>query len=216
MTVASNEPPLAPWDDRPAPTPASMPKEETLSLFSEDELPTIQEPPLPVPLVEPEPVAEPEPPQPVREQEPEEPQFSPTPPASAAPEPPALDRELWPRLISEVREKKPLLSSWVEAGALIGIENGVCTLAFPEGSSSSFSMESLEKPAPRRFLEETLARLTGQPITLKLELRPGLVVTPVNLPEKAPQIAADPMAEFKNDPLIRHALDLFKAEIQVG
>ena len=77
-------------------------------------------------------------------------------------------------------------------------------------------MESLNKPAPRTFLEEVLARLTGQPITVQLELRPGLVVTPVDLPEKAPQVATDPMEEFKNDPLIRHALDIFKAELQMG
>ena len=213
VAAPSSETLFAPWDDRPAPTPDAIPKEETLSLFSEEELPTIQEPPLPVPVVEEEPVAEPEAPQAVVEEE--EPQ-TPTPPAPTASEPAALDPELWPRLISEVREKKRLLSTWVEAGSLIGIENGVCTIAFPEDSSSSFSRESLDKPAPRKFLEETLTRLTGQPISVRLETRGDVVVTPVNLPEKAPQVAADPMEEFKNDPLIRHALELFKAEIQLG
>ncbi|MEI7958642.1 MAG: DNA polymerase III subunit gamma/tau [Verrucomicrobiota bacterium] len=203
--------PIAPWDDRPAPD--ASPKEETLSLFSEEQLPTIQEPPLPVPVVEPEPEAEPEAPQAIVEEEPQAPA---TEPAPEIPEPAALDPELWLRLILEVREKKRLLSTWVEAGALIGIENGVCTIAFPDDSASSFSRESLDKPAPRKFLEEALTRLTGQPTTVRLEARPGLVVTPVNLPEKAPQSAADPMEEFKNDPLIRHALELFKAEIQIG
>jgi len=214
VAAQSSETLFAPWDDRPAPTPDAIPKEETLSLFSEEELPTIQEPPLPVPVVEEEPVAEPETPQAIVEEE--EPQFPISSPAPAASEPAALDPELWPRLISEVREKKRLLSTWVEAGSLIGIENGVCTIAFPEDSSSSFSRESLDKPAPRKFLEETLTRLTGQPIIVTLETRRDVVVTPVNLPEKAPQVAADPMEEFKNDPLIRHALELFKAEIQPG
>ena len=196
----SSEPTLAPWDDRPE-APATLPDTGTLSLFSEELLPTVQEPPLPVPVVvaEEEPAVE----APAIPEAVEEPQSD-----------PALDPELWVRLLLEVRNKKPLLRSWVEAGALIGIANGVCTLGFPEGSG--FIMESLGKPAPRTFLEETLTRLIGQPITVKLELRSGLVVTPVDLPEKAPEIPADPMESFKNDPLIRHALELFKAEIQVG
>ena len=191
----SSEPALAPWDDRPE-APAPLPDTGTLSLFSEELLPTVQEPPLPVPVVEEEPAAKP--PEAVEE----------------PPSEPALAPGLWLRLLLEVRDKKPLLLSWVETGALLGIANGVCTLGFPEGSG--FVMESLGKPAPRTFLEEALARLIGQPITLKLELRPGLVVTPVDLPEAAPQVPADPMEAFKNDPLIRHALDLFKAELQVG
>jgi len=199
----------APWEDRPA--AVEPPKEETLSLFSEDQLPTIQEPPLPVPVVEsaPEPEVEPA----SQEELPEpEPALGAEPESAPEAEVPAIDPGLWHRLIQEVREKKRLLSSWVESGALIGIEAGVCTLAFPE--EASFVKESLDKPAPRQFLEETLSRLAGQPITLNLELRSGLVVTPVKLPERAPTPVVDPMEEYKNDPIIRHALELFNAEIQ--
>ena len=215
----AKEPVLAPWDDRPAPEPEAPIMEETLSLFSEAELPTIQEPPALIPVIEEEKTPEPEAereiePEIEAEIEAEREELQPI-PAPEVPQAPATDPELWPRLILEVRSKKRLLSTWVEAGSLIGIENGVCTIAFPEGSSSSFSMESLGKPIPRKFLEETLSRLTGQSISVNLELRPGLVVIPVALPEQAPEVVADPMAEFKNDPLIRHALDLFKAEIQV-
>ncbi|MCX6968267.1 MAG: DNA polymerase III subunit gamma/tau, partial [Verrucomicrobia bacterium] len=188
----SSEPTLAPWDDRPA--PAAIPDENTLSLFSEEQLPTVQEPAFQVPVVEPEP-----------EVQPTEPELT---------EPSAVAPNLWVNLLLEIRDQKPLLRSWVEAGALLGIANGVCTIGFPQ--EAAFSMESLGKPIPRKFLEETLARLLGQPITLKLELSPGLIVPPVDLPQKAPQIPTDPMEAFKNDPLIRHALELFKAEIQVG
>lgn len=209
IVAESPEPTLAPWDERPAPTASD---DQTLSLFSEELLPTIQEPPLPVPVIE-EPSPEQEPveaeepsePEPVAEEEPITP---------ADPEQSALDPQLWTRLLLEVREKKPLLRVWVEAGALLGIHNGVCTIGFPE--DASFTKESLGKPASRKFLEETLSRLLGQQITVELETRPGLIVPPVSLPEKAPQIALDPMEEFKNDPLIRHALDLFKAEIQTN
>lgn len=212
----------APWEERPA---AEEPPKEaiphTLSLFSEDQLPTVEEPPLPIPVVEevPEPEAAPEPPEPAPQAEPElvseaeiEPDPTPETEPTVAPEAPAVDSELWPRLIQEVRDKKPLLRSWVESGAFMGIENGVCTLAFPE--DASFVMESLGKSSPRQFIEAALSRLVGQPVTLKLELRPGVVVTPVKLPERAAQPVVDPMEEYKNDPLIRHALELFKAEIQ--
>jgi hypothetical protein len=203
----------APWEERPAvaeePPKAEPPEAETLSLFSEDQLPTIQEPPLPVPVVEETPEEE----EPETAPEPE-PEVKEEPEAEAEPPLPAVDPQLWPHLILEVREKKRLLSSWVESGAFLGIENGVCTLAFPEGSG--FVMESLDKPSPRQFLEETLSRLAGQPITLKLELRPGVVVKPVELPQQAQKPVVDPMEEYQNDPLIRHALELFKAEIKTA
>jgi DNA polymerase-3 subunit gamma/tau len=194
----------APWEEAPAvmELPKEEPQDQTLSLFSEEQLPTVQEPPIPVPVVEEAPEVE-ETPEP-----PAEPEVQ----AELKTEPSAADPAIWLQLIQEVRAKKPLLRSWVESGTFIGIENGVCTLAFPEGAS--FVMESLGKPIPRQFLEETLSRCAGQPITLKLELRPGLVVTPIDLPEREPEPTVDPMEEYKNDPLIRHALELFNAEIQ--
>ena len=228
----SEEPELAPWDERsastlPAPvSPAPVePREETLSLFG-DLLPPpappvavslslFEEPPAqPAPGIVSEPAIEPAPPEEVEEPEPE-PHTEPEEPVAAAqPEPPGAEPELWTRLILEVRDKKPLLRAWVEAGALLDFQNGVCSIGFPP--EAAFSMESLGKPAPRKFLEETLSRLTDQSVTVKLEVRHGLVSTPVVLPEKAAPVERDPMAEFKNDPFIRHALDLFKAEIQIG
>jgi len=41
-----------------------------------------------------------------------------------------------------------------------------------------------------------------------------LVVQPVKIPETKHEPPPDPMAEFKNDPLIQKALEIFKAEIQ--
>ena len=199
----------APWgeDDPPAPAPslaepepepATPAREETLSLFGEELLPPAPEPPVQLPVVEPEP------------ERVEEPAAT----AEAPAETPSLDPELWPRLVLEVREKKPLLRGWVESGTLLGIEQGVCRIGFPE--KAAFAMESLGKTTTRNFLEETVSRLTGQPVTVKLEMRPGLVVEPVVLPEKAPEPVVDPMEQFKNDPLIRRALELFQAELQVG
>ena len=77
------------------------------------------------------------------------------------------------------------------------------------------AMESLLRPNNRSFLEKLLTKLTGETRELACEAREGLVVKPVNLPEPEPEAPPpDPMDEFKNDPLIRKALEIFQGEIQ--
>ncbi len=50
-------------------------------------------------------------------------------------------------------------------------------------------------------------------MTLKCEIRAGLVVEKIPSAEKKPEASKDPMEAFKNDPLIQKALAEFKAEI---
>jgi hypothetical protein len=67
-------------------------------------------------------------------------------------------------------------------------------------------MESLLRQTNRKFLEEVLSRLLGDPRTVKAEIR-------ADLPSrKAP--AVDSNEGFRNDPLIQKALEIFRAEIQ--
>ena len=47
---------------------------------------------------------------------------------------------------------------------------------------------------------------------ITLELRDGIVATPIAQPP--PEAKLDPMEEFKRDPLIRKALEIFRAEVQ--
>jgi len=111
-----------------------------------------------------------------------------------------------------VRDKKPLLRPWVEAGMLVSSRNGTQTIAFPP--DEAFAMESLGKPTTRRLLEGFFATLTGAPATIQLEKQAGLVVDRVELPEKEVEAVVDPMDAFKNDPLIQKALELFQAQLQ--
>lgn len=215
---------LAPWDERPAAPaapeaafeePAPAPKEDhTLPLFSEEQFPTIQEPPAEVPAVEPEPAEEPVP-EP-EEQAPEPPAEEPAQEPEPEPEPvekPATG-DLWPRVVAEVTRRKPFIIGWVQAGTLLGLENGVATLGFP--AKEHFAKDSLEKPLQRKLLEDIFLDLTGQPTRIAFKLDGDLVVEPVALPSEEPAPVVDPMAEFQNDPLIKHALEVFKAEIQKG
>ncbi len=133
-----------------------------------------------------------------------------------APAPPAAEpvstEDLWPTLVREVARRRPLIRSWVEAGQGQGLTDDTLTIAFPP--EQSLAMESVLRANNRKFIEEVLTSLTGRPTTIRGELREGIVVEPVIIAavEAPPEI--DPMEAFKNDPLIRKALEIFKGEIQ--
>ena len=49
-------------------------------------------------------------------------------------------------------------------------------------------------------------------MNVALKIRDGIVATPVAQPP--PEAKLDPMEEFTRDPLIRKALEIFRAEVQ--
>ncbi len=143
------------------------------------------------------------------------------PPAKAAPKPAAVEptpvvREtpapdpgtFWPALVAAVRRDRKLISAWLEAGSLLGIEGGVVQLGFPPGQE--FARDLLEQ-GHLAFLGECASAILGQPASVRLQVREGVVSSPVATPAEAPP--EDPMEAFKADPLIRKAMDIFKAEI---
>jgi len=136
-----------------------------------------------------------------------------TPEAGATPAAPVDVNSIWMDLLVAVRRDRPLISTWLEAGTLLEITARTVRLGFaPE---HAMAMESLLRPNNRSFLEKLLTKLTGETRELACEAREGLVVKPVNLPEPEPEAPPpDPMDEFKNDPLIRKALEIFQGEIQ--
>jgi len=133
-------------------------------------------------------------------------------PSTLDSQPSTSSSDLWPALLAEIRVKRPLMSTWIESATLIGIEGEQCILGFPK--DKSMAMESISRPNYRSFVEELISSLAGRKLTIKCEAREGLVVEPVAIPETKPEPPADPLSEFKNDPLIQKALDIFKAEIQ--
>jgi DNA polymerase III subunit gamma/tau len=139
----------------------------------------------------------------VREPEPAPPAPAPAPTAAPA----VASGDFWPAFVNAVRQQRKLISAWVEAGALIGIEGDVVRLGFPP--DQSFAKDFLEQ-SHLAFLEDAAGALLGRRVTMKLALKDGITVA-------APAPAApprDPMEEFKSDPLIKKALEIFKAEIQ--
>jgi len=117
----------------------------------------------------------------------------------------------WPKLVNEIRTKRPLAAAWLEAGALLKLDRETCLIGFPP--DQSMCMESLLRPNNVKFLEEVFEVIAGRPLRLLTELRDDLTVVPVPVPEKIVEPVRDPMEDFKDDPLIKKALELFKAEL---
>lgn len=191
-------------------------------------------PPAPVPVaVQPVPAPIPTPPEPDPEPEPEpqpsnfadfrsEPEY----PFSAGepemelepePEPPKKALEtvdgptLWFHLQKEFSATRPLLLAWVQSGAVESFDGRKLVAAFP--ATERIALESLMRPASKANVEAALSKLAGAPIEFHGLIRDGVVVAaPVEFPpEETEEPKKDPMEELKNDPLIKKALDTFKA-----
>ena len=78
-------------------------------------------------------------------------------------------------------------------------------------------MEQLDSPANRELIAEILSDRLGRRMAVLVELREGAVSAPVQTPQVAratPKTQEDVMAEFRGDPLIRKALEIFKATLE--
>ena len=138
---------------------------------------------------------------------------TPEPAAVASPAAPVDLASLWLEVLLAVRRDRPLISTWLEAGTLLEVTGQTVRLGFPR--EGRMAMESLLRPNNRTLLEKLFTQVSGSPRTLEAEIREGLIIAPVALPPPPPEpVPADPMEEFKNDPLIRKALEIFQAEIQ--
>jgi DNA polymerase-3 subunit gamma/tau len=127
------------------------------------------------------------------------------------PEPSQTDyKEVWRKTVEKVRATRKLISGWVDAGTAMGIEGRFFIVGFPPDHKSA--MESLSIPRTREFLETLVKEISGQDWKIKFVLKEGLpVATPA---EPAPPQKPETQATFKDDPLIREALEIFKGEIK--
>lgn len=161
---------------------------------------------------------------PVRETAAEEAASEPEPAATEASgtSEPQVDPEdlegLWKHLLSVVRRERPLIVSWLEQGTPLAATPDRFTLGFPAGAK--IAADALNRGATRKFLEAALAKLTGKQVAFKTELSDEL--SPASA-VAAPRETDEPDGEteisstdddFRNDPLIKKALDLFEAELE--
>jgi len=138
----------------------------------------------------------------------------PEPKSAPPPVPSSVDHnEVWRKTVEKVRATRRLIAGWVEAGTALGIEGRFLTVGFPPEQKAV--MESLSIPKTREYVEAVVKEISGQDWKIKFVLREGLpVMAPVEAPAAPAQKKQETQATFKDDPLIREALEIFKGEIK--
>ena len=129
-----------------------------------------------------------------------------------------VDHEaVWRRVVEETRSRRPLIGPWLASAQALGIEGYFFLVGFPPEQRTA--MESLSNPRPRDFLEALLKEISGQDFKIKFSLKEGLplatAVEQLPATDQSPaKKKAETQATFKDDPLIREALEIFKGEIR--
>ncbi len=119
---------------------------------------------------------------------------------------------IWKKAVVLVKERRPFIRTWIDQAHPLGAKGHFFTLGFaPEQKTV---MESLATPRNREFFESILHELTGEKWTVKFTTQEGL--PSVEAPETIIEMPAQKESpeSFRDDPLIREALDIFKGEIK--
>lgn len=140
----------------------------------------------------------------------------------AAPEPPApalgVDA-VWREVAEMLAGEAAVRFGWLPRGEFAGLVDGRLRVIFPTVDHEH--TDSLFWEDVRQRTEAELSTRIGSKVSLHCEFTKEVAIPeaepePVEepLPVEPPKPPADPMAEFRNDPLIKRALEIFKAEIQ--
>ncbi|MCX6969837.1 MAG: DNA polymerase III subunit gamma/tau [Verrucomicrobia bacterium] len=185
--------------------------------------------PAPRPTPAPAPVARPEPaaaPAPRLQEKPEPAPKVSAPPAPADPDDAEVSAATtWEKTAESFAKESFIRYGWLREGLFERFEDGKLFVRFP--ASSKENSESIWMEKGIKDLETSLTRALSRTTRLVLEWDESLVEQPEPVletnpsreepaasapPEPAPP--ADPMEDFKNDPLIKKALELFKSTLQ--
>jgi DNA polymerase III gamma/tau subunit len=109
--------------------------------------------------------------------------------------------KLWKQLCAKI-PSRGFLRTIVDSLAVVGVDGRTFILAYPAEEKSS--IETLASPSNRKQLQDLLNQISGRDWTLKLTAKEGL------LHKRASAVVDD----YKHDPLIREALEVFKGEIK--
>ena len=130
----------------------------------------------------------------------------------------SVDHEaIWAKVVEETRSRRRLVSHWLDSARSLGTDGRFFLIGFPPEQKTA--MESLSIPRTCEFLEALLKEISGQDFKIKFSLKEGLpVAAPAEQSPATDQSPAKKKAEtqatFKDDPLIREALEIFKGEIR--
>ncbi len=142
-----------------------------------------------------------------------EPEPTPEQVTQAEPEPISQSSEFpheqWVAVIHGLRDS-PLVHACLLKFQPLGVEGTKLVLGYPPDQRMNVHM--LEDSNRINQVNDILRTITGKELTITTRAVDGLQVEPVE--EAASPAEKDPLEEFRNDPLIKKALDLFKGELE--
>jgi DNA polymerase-3 subunit gamma/tau len=119
-------------------------------------------------------------------------------PFSPAAPPPAGAAVDWPSVVRSLGQSSPGLAAQLGSAREGGLQGDTFTLYFP--ASSRFLMESVQKTANKRMVEDALARVAGGRVVLRCQ--------------EAPEEPAGPESQGRPSGEVRKLIERFGGEIQ--
>ena len=114
--------------------------------------------------------------------------------------------KLWESVLAKIPAQKGFVRNSASAAHVLGIEGRNFKLGFASGDKAA--MDIMGTPANRKFVETLLHEITGRDWTLKLTVNEGLAHKSAVAPGDSPS------HDFKNEPLIQEAIELFNAQVR--
>ncbi len=118
--------------------------------------------------------------------------------------------QVWEELSTKIPPQKGFLRNSAGTAHVLGIEGRNFLLGFSPHEKSM--MEIMGTQANRKFLETLLHEITGKDLSVKLSVHEDLAAR--NPRPQANESGKAPTKDFKDDPLIKEALEMFKGEIK--
>jgi DNA polymerase-3 subunit gamma/tau len=112
---------------------------------------------------------------------------------------------LWERVLAKIPAQKGFVRNSASAAHVLGIEGRNLKLGF--AAVDKAMMDILGTQANRKFVETLLHEITGKDLSLKLTVNEELASRNTVVQEHSPH-------DFKEDPLINEAIELFNAKIK--
>jgi DNA polymerase-3 subunit gamma/tau len=114
-------------------------------------------------------------------------------------------QELWKHVLAKIPAQKAFVRNSASAAHVLGIEGRSFKLGFAPGDKAM--MDILGTQANRKFVETLLNEITGKDWTLKLSVNEELVSNTAAVADDSPS------HDFKDEPLIQEAIELFNAKV---
>ena len=115
-------------------------------------------------------------------------------------------QKLWERVLAKIPAQKGFMRNSASAAHVLGIEGRNYKLGFASGDKAA--MDIMGTQANRKFVETLLHEITGKDWTLKLTVNEELASRTAVVPEHSPS------QDFKDEPLIQEAIELFNARVR--